>query len=74
MSGTPEQFRNWSILAYRALADADNVLTTIDPENDTEAAMLFELRRRINDLCYQALSLHDVTTGAALANMEEQQA
>jgi hypothetical protein len=42
--------RNWILLAFRALNDADQVLRTIDAESCAETARLFELRERIGAL------------------------
>lgn len=55
-------FRNWSVLAFRAMDDAHRALETVEGEDNTESEMLASLRTTLQDLCFQALTLHDVMT------------
>lgn len=54
----PEELRNWSVLAARALDDSWRVLDIIECESTDEQDRLCALMTRINALFSQALTLH----------------
>lgn len=66
--------RNWMMLAFRALNDADGVLDTVEPESTSEEWLLIELRERVKALAIQVPTLLGMGYTAAKHAAEEMQA
>lgn len=62
MTATTQELQEFSKLAYRALEDCHRVLWTIVTDDDSERAMLSELRSRVQDLAVHALALNGTTS------------
>ena len=50
-------YRNWMLLAFRALNDADGVLETVECESVSEEELLHQLRERIGAIARQVPTL-----------------
>lgn len=66
--------RNWMLLAFRALNDADGVLHTVEPESTSEEWLLIELRERVKALAIQVPALLGMGYTAANHAAEEMEA
>ena len=66
--------RNWMLLAFRALNDADGALYTVETESTGEEWLLIELRERVKALAIQVPTLLGMGYTATKHAAEEMQA
>ena len=70
MKATEQDLREFSKLAGRAMNQACDVLSTIEPESDTEAKNIAALLDFLSELVNQAYVLNGVMSGGALQKLE----